>query len=433
MKKYILSLWLALYFVPGLYGRANSNMYGNSIPVSYNVVWNSPSADAWESMPLSGRYGTGANVWVQDGSLWLYLAHNAAYDEDSKLLKLGALRITPANHAFSDLASFSQKLDLASGAISIHASSRKGSSIHLKLWFAGDNLIIESASPAKTSLELSFGSWRDKTRDSMYLDMGKKISTLRADHVNTTDKGLVWYHRNADYPSELAGDLKKQPFAVGHVCNPADDNVFGGAIVCNRKLMQRGKTSVAWQRWKGAAWTMDAAAAKTHLMVVALRAGQGAKPDTWLTQASSLLHPQILKKALQDEVNRWAEFWGRSYIVINPGANPADSAWTVGRNYQLFRYMQACNREGKFPLLFNGGIFTTDNFDKIKGNNNNEIGRTLRGPSTPDMRHWLFCHFMAQNERWLGWPTILAGDKDLLEQSNAFYRMHYVSAAARAR
>ena len=56
------------------------------LPKAYNVVWDSPSPDAWESMPLSGRLGAGANAWVQDGSLWLYLGHNAAYDEDGRLM-----------------------------------------------------------------------------------------------------------------------------------------------------------------------------------------------------------------------------------------------------------------------------------------------------------------------------------------------------------
>jgi hypothetical protein len=45
----------------------------------------------------------------------------------------------------------------------------------------------------------------------------------------------------------------------------------------------------------------------------------------------------------------------------------------------------------------------------------------------------MFCGFMAQNQRWLGWPAILAGDTDLLEASNGFYRMHAGSAGARAR
>jgi len=55
------------------------------LPKSYNVVWETPSKDALESMPLSGRSGAGANVWVQDGSIWLYLAHNGAYDEQGRL------------------------------------------------------------------------------------------------------------------------------------------------------------------------------------------------------------------------------------------------------------------------------------------------------------------------------------------------------------
>lgn len=55
-------------------------------------------------------------------------------------------------------------------------------------------------------------------------------------------------------------------------------------------------------------------------------------------------------------VDRWNEFWNRSHIYVNPGEEPSDSAWVVGRNYQLFRYMLATNQGGKLPLLFNGGI-----------------------------------------------------------------------------
>src|SRR4051794_15079435 len=51
----------------------------------YNVRWNTPSKDSLDSMPLAGRLGAGANVWVQDGSIWLYLGHNGAYDERGRL------------------------------------------------------------------------------------------------------------------------------------------------------------------------------------------------------------------------------------------------------------------------------------------------------------------------------------------------------------
>ena len=106
-----------------------------------------------------------------------------------------------------------------------------------------------------------------------------------------------------------------------------------------------------------------------------------------------------------------------------PRAKPDDAGWLIGRNYQLFRYMLACNRGGELPLLFNGGIFTTDNMPgRITGNNNDELPIFQGGPITPDFRRWMGCHFMSQNQRWLGWPNLANGDADLLAPSLAFYR-----------
>ena len=433
MKQKIAFLFLlsfALFFSNVFAKNTTSNSSKQS---SYNVEWTTPSPDAWESMPLSGRYGAGANVWVQDGALWLYLAHNLAYDEEGRLMKLGALRITPVNGAFNNLASFSQKLDIYTGAISINTVSKTGASLKMKLWFADKNLVIESTSKQKTAFEISFGTWRDKTRDSLYIDMGKRQHRLRADSVSMTKTGIVWNHSNSNYPTTIVSELKKQSVSPTSIVNPAEKNVFGGAIVCNRTLIPLTKVPVQWQLWKGAAWSMNTASEKSHIFVVALRAGKNEQPSTWLSQASVLLKPASLKQAANKEAKRWNEFWSRSYIHINSGKSETDSAWVVGRNYQLFRYMLATNQNGKLPLLFNGGIFTTDNFNKIKGNNNDEVGRKRIDPSTPDLRHWLFCGFMAQNQRWLGWPTILAGDNDLLEASNGFYRMHTTSAASRAK
>jgi hypothetical protein len=407
------------------------------IPASYNVVWDSPSPDAWESMPLSGRLGAGANVWVQDGSLWIYLAHNGAYDEDGRLMKLGCLRITPADAALRDPVSFRQELDLGSGSISIEAASKSGQSIRLKLWFAGENLVIQSQSKNPAALDIRFGSWRDVLREKMHIDMGKRQHTLRPDHVSMGDQGITWFHGNSEYPSNLNGELKAQPFAVGTVCNPTENNVFGGAIACDQSLTIGRQEPVQWQKWEGSSWGMTAVSAKNHTIIAALRAGQGTNTGQWLAEARSQLSANALRTAATDEQKRWDEFWSRSYIVINNGAGPSDKPWLVGRNYQLFRYMLACNRGGKLPLLFNGGIFTTDNFNKIcngvTGATTGEIKRDLLGPSTPDLRHWMFCGFMAQNQRWIGWPTILAGDTDLIEPSNALYRMHAASAAARAK
>lgn len=87
-------------------------------PESYNIEWQTPSDNALGSMPLSGRLGAGANVWVQDGSLWIYLGHNGAYDSQGRLLKLGCIRLTPENMQLGE-DGFSQRLDFQTGTINI--------------------------------------------------------------------------------------------------------------------------------------------------------------------------------------------------------------------------------------------------------------------------------------------------------------------------
>ena len=116
-------------------------------------------------MPLSGRFGAGANVWVQDGSIWLYLAHNGAYDEQGRLLKLGCVRITPVDCKLGDTG-FRQELALQTGSIIIKQHDFKA-----LLWFAGETLIVESSSATPRALDVAFGTWRDQKRDGIRCDM----------------------------------------------------------------------------------------------------------------------------------------------------------------------------------------------------------------------------------------------------------------------
>jgi hypothetical protein len=72
----------------------------------------------------------------------------------------------------------------------------------------------------------------------------------------------------------------------------------------------------------------------------------------------------------------WQQFWSRSFIQIDK-ANVNSKAWEVGRNYQLFRYMLACNAMGNWPTKFNGGLLTVD---PVFADTNNKL--------TPDYRNW---------------------------------------------
>jgi hypothetical protein len=393
-----------------------------------NVVWTTPSKDALESMPLSGRLGAGANVWVQDGSVWLYLAHNGAYDEQGRLLKLGCVRITPKETRLGETG-FRQELDLASGTISIQQGNFKAS-----LWFSGETLVFESESASKQSFDVAFGTWRDTKHDSIRQDMMGAKGTYNPDQIQANSEGFVWFHRNADFADDVIGMARRQGIPETAVHDVTTQRIFGGALEVEGGISKPMESPVRWQFWHGKAWTGSAPARNIHVVVMRLGGAMNSDPKQWQSEAKSMLSAEARQKAKTNELQRWSEFWSRSHISINFEKGRDDPGFLIGRNYQLFRYMLACNREGELPLLFNGGIFTVDNIPgRITGNNNNELPISEGEPITPDFRRWMFCHFMSQNQRWLGWPTLANGDKDLLSPTISFYRDRSATAAARAK
>lgn len=118
----------------------------------------------------------------------------------------------------------------------------------------------------------------------------------------------------------------------------------------------------------------------------------------------------------------WKQLWNRSYIFINrQKADPNDKDWQMGRNYQLFRYMLACNAYGEYPTKFNGGLFTIDP----------ALWGSRRGAGTPDERDWGGIEFTAQNQRHLYWPMLKSGDFDMMKPQFEFYFRILESAMAR--
>lgn len=85
----------------------------------------------------------------------------------------------------------------------------------------------------------------------------------------------------------------------------------------------------------------------------------------------------------------------------------------IARNYQLFRYMLACNAYGDTPTKFNGSLFTFDPC-YVKGNKH----------LTPDFRQWGGASMTAQNQRLVYWPMLKTGDWDMMDsQFNYYLRM----------
>ena len=392
------------------------------------LTWTSPSRDSLDSMPLPGRHGAGANVWVQDGSVWIYLAHNGAYDEQARLLKLGCLRLTPVGTTLGG-AGFRQTLATDTGTITI----QQGEGFSARLWFADQTLVVTTTTAEREALDVAFATWRDQPKKDLLLDfLGKHA--MRADRIDADGDGLRWWHRNLESDVDVPARAAAQGIPADAVHDVTTMRVSGGALEVDGGLSVPVAAPVAWQAWQGTAWTGRTAPRTHQTLAVRLGGAVDGDPQAWQREARALLEPQALAAARQDEDRRWASFWDRSHLEINPTAGEDDPGFRIGRNYRLFRFMLACNRDGELPLLFNGGIFTVDNHPgRITGNNNDELPITKAGTSTPDFRRWMFCSFMSQNQRWLGWPTLANGDADLLAPTLRYYRERAATAAARAR
>ena len=171
-------------------------------PTDYNVVWDSPSANALGSMPI-GNGDVGINAWVEpSGDLIFYVSKTDAWDENGRLCKIGRVRVTfdpplPVTNGFR------QELKLRDGVIDIAAGG-----VRLALWVDANapavRLEAEAATPigCRAAVEL----WRRRSRpfgadDDSHSGKGLKDATsplrILPDTVVTTDPArVVWYHRN---------------------------------------------------------------------------------------------------------------------------------------------------------------------------------------------------------------------------------------------
>jgi hypothetical protein len=365
----------------------------------HNIVWDSPSTNSTGSMPLSGG-DLGINVWVEGDDLLFYIGHTDSRVENQKLVKLGRVRFSCGSAPFQK--NFKQELDLAESCVHI-----SGDGIKLKLWVDAFAPVVhvEMESDTPVEVKVAYESWR-----------------FTATFVSDS---LEWVYRLDPSKSDLAHKIKQQraEAIADKIVDPLKNLTMGGRIVCPG-LVADGTGDGVYMKTPFKSWKAKTSKQVSKLdLRVLLRVAQDDSVDAWRSELDKL---QRAPSDQQKTIVWWHEFWNRSWVNINPGANPSDNGWQVGRNYELFRYMLAANRTGKSPTFFNGGIFTFDNPLP------NPKAFDAAGP-WPDERAWWGCLFMAQNQRWVYWPMLKNGDGDLLKVGLDFYRDRAPVAQAKAK
>lgn len=385
-----------------------------------NIVWNSQSKNSGESMPCGGG-DVGLNVWVENNELFFYIARSGAFDENNALLKLGRVRIKLSPNPFEGK-SFLQELILKNGYVNIKAVNGKlnsSISIWVDVFHPAIHLDIENNIPVAT--EVVYESWRYKDRLSTGISNNAnsykwtpqgEVKTCK-DEIAFDNNGILFYHQNKPF-SVFDVTVKQQGLdsIKDQLFNPLKDLIFGGRIEGNN-LKPDGKTEGVYLNTDFKGWKLKSSkATRSQHLNIFLHTQKAAATEDWKNGlATTIKNVNADKNALKNTRNWWKEFWNRSFVFIN-NDKPTDTstAGQVGRNYQLFRYMLACNAYGKYPTKFNGGLFT---YDPALVNTS--------FPVTPDFRNWGGGIHTAQNQRLVYFPMIKNGDFDLLKPQFDFY------------
>ncbi|HHW49083.1 MAG TPA: hypothetical protein GXX14_10795 [Clostridiaceae bacterium] len=383
----------------------------------YNVKWNTQSRNSGESMPCGG-FDAGANVWVENNEILMYIDRSGSFDENNQMLKLGRFRFIINPNPFKNF--FSQELVLENGYVKI-----LGDNFEMIIWFDALKPVchVDVSCSGEMEIIAQYESWRTKERP---LPQNERMAALSynfypgevityPDEIITSDNSITFFHRNRN--DKLLFDfIVKQQNLMGikdRLYNPQKNLTFGGRLF-GEDCRYAGRTSGSYAGIGFEGFSIKSSNKNHHRFFICFNTEQAESIKTWLDNLQKLCDIAVADtNAFIRTQEWWRDFWNRSYIYINPDKDENDTGFQISRNYALFRYMLGCNAYGNYPTKFNGGLFTSDPCYSV--------GEEHYG-KTPDYRMWGGGSFTAQNQRLVYWPMLKSGDFDMMIPQFEFYR-----------
>lgn len=397
----------------------------------YNIVWATQSNNASESMPCGGG-DIGMNVWVENGDLLIYVARSGSFNEDNALMKAGRLRIKLFPNLFSGKV-FRQELLLKEGYVTIEGESN-GIKANIKIWADVFKPIahIDISSNKKITVEAAYESWRYQDRvikarenfGNSWKWAGLKNNIYKKNQIDFNGDEVLFYHHNtAETIFDVIVAQQAMDSVKNQLYNPLKHLAFGGSF-SGKSFSPAGTYEGIYVNTDFKGWKLKSnTASKKHSLNLFLHTAQVVNIESWKHSLDSLEKAAAIdhKNSFARSQKWWQQFWNRSFIHIDK-ANQQSKAWEVGRNFQLFRYMLACNVNGQWPTKFNGGLLTVD-----------PVFTDSAHKLTPDYRNWGGGLHTAQNQRLVYFPMIKNGDWDMLQPQLNFYLRLLKNAELRSR
>lgn len=415
MFKYIC---IFILFIPG-FTRLTAQQVSD-----YNVVWDTQSRNSSESMPCGGG-DIGMNVWVENGDILFYFSRSGAFDENNTLLKLGRIRIKLTPNPFEG-GEFSQELKLEKGHIVIKGKNKDASS-DIRIWADVFNPVInvDITNNQNLKAEVYYENWRyqdrllrkNESNQNSYKWAAPKDLVTKKDEIQFDRNKILFYHQNKG-ENMFDVTVKQQGMepVKDQMYNPLENLIFGGFVEA-KGFKPAGISNGIYANTDYKAWKIESERlSKKHNIKIQLHTEQTDNLTKW---KQKLYNP--VQSDLKRNIDWWKDFWNRSFIHIQYN-NKTDKGYEIGRNYQLFRYMLACNAYGEYPTKFNGGLFTYD-----------PVHTDTTFTFTPDFRKWGGGTHTAQNQRLVYFPMLKSGDTDMMKPQFDFYNRILPAAELRSK
>ncbi len=284
---------------------------------SYDVTWDSPSADANGSMPL-GNGDIGLNAWIEPGgTVIFYISKTDSWGDNGRLLKVGRVRVAFDPPIPTD--NFRQILRLRQGAIEA-ACGQGNDTTTLRLWVDANHPVIHVTADGNTPRKAtaSIELWRtepyelptiecsDSNNDPNMPGNKRAPTIVEPDTVlDTLENRIGWYHHNAKSVGP-AQHAKTQGVTDFKRPDPLLHRTFGSVITADggRRL---DNTHLASPQ------------SNAHRFSVFVLTKHPSSPRQWLAameQTINNVKKQSFKNRRAGHERWWADFWNRSWIDI---------------------------------------------------------------------------------------------------------------------
>ncbi len=347
---------------------------------SYDFKYMGIMKNAMQSIPI-GNGDLGANIWADSDGLWLLLSKTDAWSELNRLLKTGLLKLSLNPSPFNNETKW--HLSYEEGILYIKSDDNE-ISLYADANFPCYYINYKGKTPRDVKLEaVNYRNHEIKFNEndsSNYFMMAPESiykSVESADCVfSADDESIGQYHYNdtscyefsLEYQSLGNFEQKNDPFI---------DLTFGYLAKSKQLKINNG--------------SLYGSSISEFTIKIISHTGKFKNPEDWIKKSCEIMNQPDSDILAHKEY--WKNIWQRSYIEITGD----DDARCLTEAYTAQRYMMICAGSGKYPIKFNGSIFTNQPSPFEESCDNYDY-RAWGGP------YWF------QNTRLVYWSMLYSGD-----------------------